>query len=138
MLTAAYQKILYLPRPLSKRYPMAVERRAKQFAPFAALKGFEESVKEKEIIYEPKKFLPDEKKNELDMKLKLLKPGMNIRAVYYQESRMYPGTGQHRTAEGIVDFYDPMIHLRIGDAEIKIQDLYDLSGDCFEMLETPC
>ena len=89
MLTAAYQKILYLPRPLSKRYPMAVERRAKQFAPFAALKGFEESVKEKEIIYEPKRILPDEKKNELDMKLKLLKPGMNIRAVYYQESRMY-------------------------------------------------
>ena len=70
MLTAAYQKILYLPRPLSKRYPMAVERRAKQFAPFAALKGFEESVKEKEIIYEPKRILPDEKKNELDMKLK--------------------------------------------------------------------
>lgn len=39
---AAYQKILYLSRPVSKRHPMAVERRAKQFAPFAALKGFEE------------------------------------------------------------------------------------------------
>ena len=138
MLMAAYQKILYLPRPLSKRYPMAVERRAKQFAPFAALKGFEESVKEKEIIYEPKRILPDEKKNELDMKLKLLKPGMNIRAVYYQESRIHPGTGQCHTAEGIVDFYDPMSHLRIGDTEIKILNLYDLSGDCFEMLETPC
>ena len=58
--------------------------------------------------------------------------------VSYTHLDVYKRQGQHRTAEGIVDFYDPMIHLRIGDAEIKIQDLYDLSGDCFEMLETPC
>ena len=74
-MTAAYQKILYLSRPVSKRYPMAVERRAKQFAPFAALKGFEETVREKEAIYEPKRILPEEKQNELDMKLKILRRG---------------------------------------------------------------
>lgn len=31
---------------------MDIGHRAKQFAPFAALKGFEESVRKKEIIYE--------------------------------------------------------------------------------------
>ena len=76
---AQYQRIMYLQRPVSKRYPMAVERRAKQFAPFAALKGFEETIREKEFIYEMKRVLPEEKKNDLDMKLKILKPGMEIR-----------------------------------------------------------
>ena len=75
---AQYQRIMYLQRPVSKRYPMAVERRAKQFAPFAALKGFEETIKEKEFIYEMKRVLPEETKNDLDMKLKILKPGMEI------------------------------------------------------------
>ena len=44
MLAEAYQKYLYVPRPVSKRYPMDVQHRAKQFAPFAALRGFEEIV----------------------------------------------------------------------------------------------
>ena len=137
-MTAAYQKILYLSRPVSKRYPMAVERRAKKFAPFAALKGFEETVREKEAIYEPKRILPEEKQNELDMKLKILRPGIKVRAEYYQESRKYPGMGQYHTADGVIESYAPMTCLWIGDSEIKIRDLYDLSGDCFEILETPC
>lgn len=33
MLAKAYQKYLYIPRPVSKRYPMDVQHRAKQFAP---------------------------------------------------------------------------------------------------------
>ena len=40
MLSTEYQKILHRTRPVSGRHPMAVEKRAKQFAPFAALKGF--------------------------------------------------------------------------------------------------
>ena len=44
-----YQRILYFQRPVSKWHPMAVERRAKQFAPFAALKGFEETIREKRV-----------------------------------------------------------------------------------------
>ena len=52
MLAKAYQKYLYIPRPVSKRYPMDVQHRAKQFAPFAALRGFEEIVRKQEILYE--------------------------------------------------------------------------------------
>ena len=36
MLAKAYQKYLYIPRPVSKRYPMDVQHRAKQFAPYSA------------------------------------------------------------------------------------------------------
>ena len=45
---------------------MDVGRRAKQFAPFAALRGLDETIRQQEIIYEPKRDLSEEKKNELD------------------------------------------------------------------------
>ena len=135
---AQYQRILYLQRPVSNRHPMAVERRAKQFAPFAALKGFEETIREKEYIYEKKRVLPEEKNNALDMKLKILKPGMEIQAEYFEENEKRPGYGQYHTVRGRVDFYDPAVYLRIGNVEINIHNLYDLSGDNFEVLELPC
>ena len=47
---------------------MDVGRRAKQFAPFAALRGLDETIRQQEIIYESKRDLSEEKKNELDMK----------------------------------------------------------------------
>ena len=40
-----YGDMLYLPHPVSRRhYPMARSMRAAQFAPFAALTGYEEMV----------------------------------------------------------------------------------------------
>ena len=62
MLASAYQPYLYLPRPVSRRHPMDVGRRAKQFAPFAALRGLDETIRQQEIIYEPKRDLSEEKK----------------------------------------------------------------------------
>ena len=63
---------------------MDVGRRAKQFAPFAALRGLDETIRQQEIIYEPKRDLSEEKKNELDMKLRILTYGMKIQATYFQ------------------------------------------------------
>ena len=62
MLASAYQPYLYLSRPVSRRHPMDVGRRAKQFAPFAALRGLDETIRQQEIIYEPKRDLSEEKK----------------------------------------------------------------------------
>ena len=41
-----YADIIDLPRPESKRKKMSAEARAAQFAPFAALTGYHESVEE--------------------------------------------------------------------------------------------
>ena len=90
MLASAYQPYLYLPRPVSRRHPMDVGRRAKQFAPFAALRGLDETIRQQEIIYEPKRDLSEEKKNELDMKLRILTYGMKIQATYFQKSWKNP------------------------------------------------
>lgn len=117
---------------------MAVERRAKQFAPFAALKGFEDAVREKEIIYEPRRILSEEKKNELDMKLRMLKPGMEIQVEYFTGNPLLPGFGRYHTVKGDVAFFDPSVGLRIGDTEIEIRDICEMSGDVFEILEMPC
>ena len=40
----SYRKMLSMPRPRSRHTHMTRSHRAKQFAPFAALKGFEETV----------------------------------------------------------------------------------------------
>ena len=94
MLASAYAELIYMPRPVSNRRKMEVGHRAKQFAPFAALRGFEETVRKKEILYEPKKELSEEKKNELDSKLRILSKGMKVQAVYFVESSEFPGKGK--------------------------------------------
>ena len=46
-----YGDIIYNERPASKKPKMSIENRAAQFAPFAALAGFHESVEETESTY---------------------------------------------------------------------------------------
>ena len=48
---------------------MDVGRRAKQFAPFAALRGLDETIRQQEIIYEPKRDLSEEKKTVFRVRL---------------------------------------------------------------------
>ena len=138
MLASAYQPYLYLPRPVSRRHPMDVGRRAKQFVPFAALRGLDETIRQQEIIYEPKRDLSEEKKNELDMKLRILTYGMKIQATYFQKFWKDPSVGQYHTLSGTIEFFDPSVHLRIDDTEIQIQDICDLTGDVFETIEISC
>ncbi len=48
-----YDDIINLPHHVSKKYPqMSLENRSAQFAPFAALKGYEEEIKETARINE--------------------------------------------------------------------------------------
>ena len=138
VLASVYQPYLYLPRPVSRRHPMDIGRRAKQFAPFAALRGLDETVRQQEILYEPRKILSEEKQNELDMKLRILVYGMKIQATYFQKSWKNPLIGQYHTLSGTVEFFDPSVHLRIDDTEIQIQDICDLTGDVFETIEISC
>lgn len=41
------QNLVYRSRPVSRRNRMDISHRAKQFAPFAALRGFETALKER-------------------------------------------------------------------------------------------
>lgn len=55
------------------RGKMDRSERAKQFMPFAALKGFEELLAEKEKMIVPKIELSEERKAELDDKMRSIK-----------------------------------------------------------------
>ena len=67
-----YEAILYMERPKSKHIPLTREQRAAQFSPFAALKGYEESIKEegREVI--KKIVLSDDEKEVLNNKINYL------------------------------------------------------------------
>lgn len=65
-----YQSILYLEHPTSLRHPrMSLLNRAGQFAPFAALTGFDDKIKEVQRLTSKKILLDDSYQEELDQKL---------------------------------------------------------------------
>lgn len=68
---------------MAKRAKMDVSNRAKQFAPFAALKGFEEAIKAKETVYISKADLTKECEEEINEKLCILKNSDMVSITFY-------------------------------------------------------
>lgn len=61
-----YDDIIELSRPVSGRIPMPAADRAKIFMPFAALKGYEEAIDEKNRLTTGRVEISDETINEED------------------------------------------------------------------------
>ena len=78
------------------RAPMPPSRRAKQFAPFQALKGLNEAIAAKEKRPEPHRELSDYMKEQISNTLSNLRKGQQITVVYYgrmeQETLQITGT----------------------------------------------
>lgn len=72
---------------------MTNTERAKQFMPFAALKGFEEALKEAEFVPEEKILLGEDAQEELDQILRELAIGDNVTATYYTSQQYVTLTG---------------------------------------------
>ena len=134
MLSTEYQKILYFSRPVSGRHPMAIEKRAKQFAPFAALKGFEDGIHEQEIRYEEKRILPEEKLEELDRTLRMLKEGMEVEVEYFAENPEKPGKGSYIAKTGLVEAISRQ-EIQIGAEKILLENISGLSVICCDEWE---
>ena len=65
-----YDDIINLPHHQSKNHPhMSMHDRAAQFAPFAALTGYDDAVKEARRLTDSKPELDENKLEELDQKL---------------------------------------------------------------------
>lgn len=105
---------------MAERAKMTRENRAKQFMPFAALKGYEEALAEKERIVVEKIELTDESKDELDRKLHILKKNDIAEIVYYHNDEYLKITGMVSRIDldaGII---------RIVNTKISFDDLYDI------------
>lgn len=99
--------------------------RAKQFMPFDALKGFREALLEQERPNIPRKILSEDRKEELDAKLRQIHRKDIITAEYFQNGQYVQVTGEvskiDETARGI----------KVAGQFIPFADISDLQGERF-------
>lgn len=68
-----YDDIINMPHHISKKHPrMSLENRSAQFAPFAALTGYEDEVEETARLTDKRIEITDEMKTEINIKLKTI------------------------------------------------------------------
>ncbi len=101
---------------------MPVSERAKIFAPFAALKGLDEALAQKEKLKEPKRELSEDSSAELDYKLRSVTKGAVITVIYYDrlEERYVQLTGKVERLDCVHKLLD------MTQTEIPFEDLYDI------------
>lgn len=101
-------------------HKMRREDRAKQFMPFAALKGYEEALRCKEKTAVPRKDLADEYQEELDRKLRKLCNNDMISVEYFYHN-------QYLTITGSVSKIDERCRiLQVTDTKIPFEDIYEI------------
>ena len=105
---------------------MKRQDRAKQFMPFAALKGYEEALKKKEKIVVTKSELSEEYKEALDYKINQVHKNDIVTVVYYFKGQYLKMTGMVSR----IDFNARII--KIVNSRIRFEDLYDISGEKIE------
>ena len=66
---------------MAYRAKMSREERAKQFMPFAALKGYPDALRKKEKIVVPKMELSEDYEEELDRRLRRVRKNDSVAAV---------------------------------------------------------
>ena len=102
--------------------PMPPSKRAKQFAPFQALKGLNEAIANKERVTTPRRELTEESIAEINRVLINLASGSLVTAVYYCDFEQ-----EYRQLTGYVKRVDPLCKcLQIGNVSIDFKDLSSL------------
>ena len=135
-----YKDIIILPHHVSiKHRPMSMHDRAAQFAPFAALVGYDDKVRETARFTENKIDLNEEKKEQLDIKLNILKEKMNLKPIvtfiYFVPDSKKEG-GRYITVSGIIkkiDDYKNIIH--INNVEIPINQIIEIDSDILDKID---
>lgn len=97
---------------------MRREERAKQFMPFAALKGYPEALRKKEKVVVPRMFLSEEYQEELDRRLRQIRKNDLVTVVYFCR-------GEYLEKKGMVSRIDTSAKiLQIVNTRICMKDLY--------------
>ncbi len=105
---------------MERKGTMPRAERAKQFMPFAALKGYEEALRRKEKIVVPKAEVSEEYAEELDRKLRNLQKMDVVTVVYFCE-------GEYIQRTGVVSRIDETARiLKVVNTKILFDDIYQL------------
>ena len=134
-MTGPYDDILDLPHPTSKKHPrMSMAARAAQFAPFAALTGYGDAIKETARLTDQQLELDENEKARLNEKLQLLRqhlPGKpKITITYFVPDTKKAG-GSYQTITGFVKKLQEYEHRLImtDGTIIPIDAIIELYGD---------
>ena len=127
-----YDEIMGLPHHVSKTRPqMPLSDRAAQFAPFAALTGYDSAIKETGRLTDERIELDEEALAALDRKYQLLMDTLDdapeVTIIYFQPDERKAG-GQYVSATGTVkkvDTFGRRILLQDG-TRIPLDSVYDL------------
>ena len=130
-----YDDIINLEHHISKTHKqMSMQNRAAQFAPFAALTGYEEAVKETARFTEQKIELDEKLNNILDEKLRLIQSQIKnmpeITVTYFVPDDKKRG-GKYQKITGKIkkiDDYNKFIIFTDGKF-ISIKDIINISGE---------
>ena len=124
--------------------PMDQGHRAKIFAPFDALDGFDEAISAKDVLYEFRRELSEDEKNELNRRIGILhsltqntrmarENQIIITVTYYvpckdKESFSYGYRGQYVQVSGICWGLD-MSSIQVDDAFFPLDDIVSIESD---------
>ena len=136
-----YDEIMELPHHVSKTRPqMPMSDRAAQFAPFAALTGYDSAIKETGRLTDERIELDEEALTALDMKYQLLMDALNeapkVTITYFQPDERKAG-GKYITATSAVkkvDDFERLITMWDG-TRIPMDDVLSIDGEPFSSLE---
>ena len=136
-----YDDIIKLPHHVSKRHPqMSIMARSAQFAPFAALSGYDEAVKETARLTDKRIEIDDGLKLIINNKLNYILENLNINPqiifTYFVYDKKKTG-GKYVKKIGIVkkiDLIEKYI-LLTDKSKIPIEEIIDINGEIFKDLE---
>lgn len=133
-----YQDIINLPHYVSKkRQQMPISDRAAQFAPFAALTGYEENIKEATRLTDTRIEIDEERKLILNDKLQIIlnnikdEPTITFTYFIYDDKKSggkYINITNQVKKINITDGYITLID----KTKIPIEEIIDINGDIFK------
>lgn len=136
-----YKDIINLPHKQSTKRPrMPLLDRAAQFAPFAALTGYDDAINETGRLTDEKIELSEENLNELNMKYQILVDKLDDEKIVSFTYFVPDGTksgGAYITKQGIVkkvDDYERLITL-YDSTKIPMDDILAIDGDIFNSMD---
>ena len=136
-----YDKIMGLPHHVSKTRPqMPMSDRAAQFAPFAALTGYDSAIKETGRLTDERIELDEGALTALNMRYQLLMDALDeepeVEITYFKPDERKAG-GKYVSAVGVVrkvDDFERRITMQDG-AKIPMDDVLSIDGELFSSLE---
>ena len=136
-----------------KHPSMDLEKRAKIFSPFDALKGFNEAIASKDIIYEDRRVLSDEDIRHLNHAIGMLynltktrqlamENHVAVSVTYFapckdSDNEAFMVRGRYQTLSGILQKVDPFHakNIIIDGIEVRLSDILSIESQVFDPMD---